>query len=190
MNTTQTIKSLYVDECSVDAKSIVDALQDGSLDQNGAVEWINNLIMHNIDMCKQSVAGRYEREMSVLETQITQEKHTIDAILSTIQLKDEYLTKLACLGNGDAPGNSIGNTIAQEALVATADYSEVCKNAGRYCFIEDHVEEIRYIPYSVGGHITKWVFELRDVNGVSVAPLHASETLAETVDKAMRYMDQ
>ena len=30
----------------------------------------------------------------------------------------EALRKLSCLGNGDRPGNSIGNEIAREALAA------------------------------------------------------------------------
>ena len=34
-----------------------------------------------------------------------------------------YLERLACLGNGDMHGNSIGNCIAQEALAATEQQS-------------------------------------------------------------------
>lgn len=35
---------------------------------------------------------------------------------SALDIAKEALTKLSCLGNGDRPGNSIGNEIAQDAL--------------------------------------------------------------------------
>lgn len=34
----------------------------------------------------------------------------------------EALQKLACLGNGDQPGNSTGNVIAQQALAPATQY--------------------------------------------------------------------
>jgi len=49
-----------------------------------------------------------------------------------------YLERLACLGNGDMHGNSIGNCIAQEALAATTDLDGL---------ILCHAEEVAwYIP--------------------------------------------
>ena len=33
-----------------------------------------------------------------------------------LAIAQQALEKLACLGNGDIPGNSVGNCIAQEAL--------------------------------------------------------------------------
>ena len=42
-----------------------------------------------------------------------------DQLREQVALLREYMQRLSCLGNGDRPGNSIGNRIAQEALAAT-----------------------------------------------------------------------
>jgi hypothetical protein len=38
------------------------------------------------------------------------------ALRKQVAIARDNLQKLSCLGNGDQPGNSIGNTIAQDAL--------------------------------------------------------------------------
>ena len=58
----------------------------------------------------------------------------------------KVLLRLACLGNGDQYGNSIGNCIAQEALslpnLATPPVSEAQKDAERFRFmLDDHAEK-------------------------------------------------
>jgi hypothetical protein len=59
-----------------------------------------------------------------------------------------YLEQLACLGNGDQHGNSIGNDIAIKALAATADldglilcHAEPCRDDGRCQYAIDHGAE-------------------------------------------------
>lgn len=54
----------------------------------------------------------------MLETIARLEQERDSALAQAAELR-RRLEQLACLGNGDRPGNSIGNTIAQEALRIT-----------------------------------------------------------------------
>ena len=77
-----------------------------------------------IAVCRKLIAEISELEASPLSEevldilrsknkQLEQERDTIAAQNAAIR---EALLKLACLGNGDQFGNSVGNTLAQEAL--------------------------------------------------------------------------
>ena len=46
-------------------------------------------------------------------------------LIEKLRVAEEALRKLSCIGNGDRPGNSEGNVIAQEALarIKTIDFS-------------------------------------------------------------------
>ena len=59
------------------------------------------------------------------ETEVLRE--TIAAQAVVIEKLRSVLEKLACLGNGDEHGNSIGNCIAIEALSIPTDSKEVLK---------------------------------------------------------------
>jgi hypothetical protein len=61
-----------------------------------------------------------------------------------------YLEQLACLGNGDQYGNSIGNDIAIKALAATDDLSG--------CILCD-AEPVGYFAYSEVGYGVAGIWE-------------------------------
>ena len=53
-------------------------------------------------------------------------------ILASMEVMHAALEKLACLGNGSVPGNSVGNEIAKATLVEA-------KTAGDLCAVRAHV---------------------------------------------------
>lgn len=53
--------------------------------------------------------------------QATLNIETVKTLLDAAERYENALKKLACLGNGDRYGNSIGNVIAQEALAPQTD---------------------------------------------------------------------
>ena len=65
----------------------------------------------------------------------------------------KVLLRLACLGNGDQYGNSIGNCIAQEALslpnLATPPVSEDQKDAERYLWLRASDFDIFGSPHAI-----------------------------------------
>ena len=65
----------------------------------------------------------------------------------------KVLLRLACLGNGDQYGNSIGNCIAQEALslpnLATPPVSEDRKDAERYLWLRASDFDIFGSPHAI-----------------------------------------
>ena len=68
-----------------------------------------------IELLRQRLAGANARIKLMGETALNQQKREV--------MLRNYLERLACLGNGDMHGNSIGNCIAQEALAATEQQS-------------------------------------------------------------------
>lgn len=54
----------------------------------------------------------------------------------------------------------------------------IVKDALRYRVIRDIAKELRYLP----DHNGDMCFELRDEFGASICPVHAHQTLDETID--------
>lgn len=59
---------------------------------------------------------------------VKEEVETVESLRAKLEKSEkkvkimyESLQRLSCLGNGDRPGNSIGNTIAQETLTHIDD---------------------------------------------------------------------
>ncbi len=55
-------------------------------------------------------------QLKAMQQEIADLKETIAQQAEAIRLKDAALEKIACIGNGDSHGNSIGNCLAIDAL--------------------------------------------------------------------------
>ena len=55
-------------------------------------------------------------QLKAMQHEIADLKETIAQQAEAIRLKDAALEKIACIGNGDTHGNSIGNCLAIDAL--------------------------------------------------------------------------
>ena len=55
-------------------------------------------------------------QLKAMQQEIADLKETIAQQAEAIRLKDAALEKIACIGNGDTHGNSIGNCLAIDAL--------------------------------------------------------------------------
>lgn len=58
--------------------------------------------------------------MSLVQA-VEQMEEEIERLNALVAMQSETLEKIACIGNGDRHGNSIGNCIAIDALSATAE---------------------------------------------------------------------
>lgn len=65
--------------------------------------------------------------------QATLNIETVKTLLDAAERYENALKKLACLGNGDRYGNSIGNVIAQEALAPQTDTAAPPANSPAPC---------------------------------------------------------
>ena len=92
--------------------------------------------------------------MTTRETELLAANVALEAEIVRLR---EALRKLACLGNGDSYGNSIGNCIAQEALALPSDttaLNELIEKVERLTIercvteIEETADMVRIIGYS------------------------------------------
>lgn len=84
-------------------------------------------ILHNPDIDGDSLAARLRREG--VKMGMLHRNEEVAALAAQVETLREALKELAVLGNGDRPGNSIGNRIAQRALVATAPKGDANEQA-------------------------------------------------------------
>lgn len=73
----------------------------------------------DVDPAKLLIAAR--GRIKELEAGIEEANQECDKALAKVKKLRAALQQLACLGNGDRPGNSEGNMIARRALKATND---------------------------------------------------------------------